>query len=456
MSNSGGIDLQINNDCDLFIDGRPIEERESLEPSDVERGVVLLVASRVVLLLHPACPKAEAESQPERFGLVGDSEGIRQVREEISRVADLDVPVLLRSETGTGKELVARAIHQASRRREKNFLSLNMGALPVNLASAELFGSVKGAYTGSVRSQMGYFFRAHQGSLFLDEIGAAPGEVQVMLLRVLETGELQRVGSQEPQQVDVRLIAATDSDLEAAIKGGTFREPLLHRLAGYEISIPPLRHRRDDFGRLFFHFLRLELQKIGAEHRLSELQGEQPWLPASIVARLACHRWPGNVRQLRNVARQLVIASRGATSVRITPQLEKILREAEAELQHRQQQGKPSGENPSPAFVPAPVAKAKRNKTYRKPGEVSEEELKIALRENRWQLKPTAAQLGVSRPSLYALIEKFPSIRKAGDLSQEEILATKELCGDNLEAIADHLEVSRGGLHLKMKELELL
>src|SRR5262249_34932398 len=156
---------------------------------------------------------------------------------------------------GTGKELVARAIHESGRRRGAVCLSVNMGAIPPSLATSELFGAVRGAYTGAVRDHLGYFQRAHGGTLFLDEIGETPPEVQVMLLRVLEPGEVQRVGSPQTQKVDVRLIAATDADLERALHEGRFRAPLLHRLSGYEIYIPPLRERRDDFGRLLFHFL---------------------------------------------------------------------------------------------------------------------------------------------------------------------------------------------------------
>jgi two-component system, NtrC family, nitrogen regulation response regulator GlnG len=352
--------------------------------------------------------------------------------------------VLLRGETGTGKELVARAIHHASRRRSGPFLSVNMGAVPASLAASELFGSTRGAFTGSVRDQAGFFQRAHDGTLFLDEVGEAPPEVQVMLLRVLETGEVQRVGAAEPQRTDVRLLAATDADLENAIAEGRFRAPLLHRLSGYEIVIPPLRERRDDFGRLLFHFLRQELEAIGEERRLDEQDEDgRPWMPASVVARLAQHSWPGNVRQLLNVARQIVIASRSSEVVEIGPQIEKLLREAA------------SARSAESAAAPEPLPTRRRAEAqeYRSPSAVSEAEVIEALRATRWEVKPAAERLGISRPSLYVLMEKFPSIRTAVDLSRAEILEGRTVCGSDLDALADHLEVSKKGLLQRMKQL---
>ena len=448
----GGLQLSLaETRTRVTADGVPIHEDCIFPGRDVERGIVLELADRVVLLLHtfPANLAQAPAQAPERFGLVGESEAILRVRAEIRRVADLDVPVLLRGETGTGKELVARAIHQASRRQSGPCLCVNMGAVPGSLAASELFGAAKGAFTGSVRDQAGYFQRAHGGTLFLDEIGEAPPEVQVLLLRVLETGEVQRVGGLDPQRVDVRLIAATDANLEQAIEDGRFRAPLLHRLAGYEMLIPPLRERRDDFGRLLFHFLREELRTTGEEHRLLPPAGEgPPWMPASVVARLARYGWPGNVRQIRNAARQIVIDSRASETVQIGPQIEKLLREAAPAM--------PAGMAGAPAFEPpepAPVRKRAEPLPYRSPAGVTEAEVLEALRACRWEMKPAAERLGISRPSLYLLIEKFPSIRKAADLTRAEILEAQSACGGDLEATADRLEVSKKGLQQRMAQL---
>jgi two-component system nitrogen regulation response regulator GlnG len=425
----------------LVAEGVLIPQSGTFTPEEIERGVVLELADRVVLLLH-TLPALLPPFSAEKLGLIGESEGLQRVRHEIRRVADLEVPVLLRGETGTGKELVASAIHEASPRRKGPCLSVNMGAIPASLATSELFGAVKGSYTNSVRDHLGFFQRAHGGTLFLDEIGEASPEVQVMLLRVIETGEIQRVGAPGLQKVDVRLIAATDADLEDAIEAGRFRAPLLHRLSGYELMIPPLRERRDDFGRLFCHFLAEELRTIGEEHRLIPPEDTSPlWLPTSVVARLARYPWPGNIRQLHNTVRQMVIASRASEAVEIGPQIERLLKEV--------------APTPEPEIVAPPPPPRRRAEAgdYRSPAEVTETALMEALRANRWEVKPAAEQLGISRPSLYLLIDKFSSIRKAADLTREEILEARQACGGSLEAMVDHLEVSKKGLLQRITQL---
>jgi len=209
--------------------GAPAEGE--IPASALERGVAILLAERVALLLHllpPALP-----CKPERFGLIGESAALVLLDREIGRASAGATPVLLRGETGTGKELVARAIHTAGSRRDRPYLALNLGAVPPSLATAELFGAARGAFTGADRRRAGYFERADSGTLFLDEVGEAPPEVQVLLLRALESGEIQPVGSEAPVRVDVRIVAATDADLETAVAQGRFRAPLLHRLRGF-------------------------------------------------------------------------------------------------------------------------------------------------------------------------------------------------------------------------------
>ena len=312
----------------IEVDGEPVRTPVELPADRIRDGVVLLLAKRIVLLLHPMDPSPPADIP--RFGMVGDSREILEVRRQILRVADLDVPALVRGETGTGKELVANAIHRASARVEKPFEAVNMGALPPTLAAAELFGVARGAYTGADRKRDGAFVRADHGTLFLDEIGEAPAEVQVLLLRTLETSKVQPVGAEKAYQVNVRVLAATDAQLESEIEAGRFRAPLLHRLSGYEIHLPPLRARRDDIGRLLIHFLRREMETLGEAERLEGgTAGGPAWLPGPLVAKLALYPWPGNVRQLANVARQLVIANRGEPALRITAEIESLLAEAD-------------------------------------------------------------------------------------------------------------------------------
>ncbi len=422
----------------LVVDGMPVDAEWTVPAATLDEGVVLEVAGRIALLLHrrPAAVAGPAFAG----GLVGESPAIEAVREAIARVAPLAVPVLVRGETGTGKELVARALHQGSPRARGPFLAVNLGSLPPSLAAAELFGARRGAYTGSVQDQAGYFVRAEGGTLFLDEIGEAPAEVQVMLLRALETGEIVPVGAQNPRWVDVRIVSATDADLEEFISRGGFRAPLLHRLAGYSIHLPPLRERREDIGRLLAWFLRRELAELtDLGDTLPAAGSAEPWLPVPLVSRLVRYAWPGNVRQLQNVVRQIVIDSRGLTVLRAAPSLNALLPEPAVPA--------PSPAEPGPHPEPMP--------RLRKPSEVSEEELLAALRAHQWNLKATAAALGIARTSLYILLDQSSRVRSASDIPPEEVRAAFARCGGDLEALAAELEISERALRQRLKDLGL-
>ncbi len=430
------------------VDGERLDERRTLSAAEIERGTVVLLGHRVALLFHLDAPMAGGGPA---YGMVGASLEMRRLREEVKIAARLDVPVLLRGESGTGKELLARAIHDASGRRERPYLTLNMAAVPRALAAAELFGAVRGAFTGADRKRQGYFRRAAGGTLFLDEIGETPDEVQPLLLRVLESGEIQTLGSAEPRRVDVRVIAATDADLEARAGGGSFRKALLHRLAGYEIRLPPLRARRSDFGRLLFHFLGRELERLGAADALAGAAADpRPWPPAGLVARLARCEWPGNVRQLKNVARRMAIARVAGTALRLEPEL---LGEPAAGPAAIVREGGPQA--PPPA-VPSPaVPHLGWRPAYRKPSEITDKELLATLRDHRYELKASAEALGVSRGSIYSLIEANPRIRKATELERGEVAAALERAGGEVAAAAVELEVSVHGLRRRVKALLL-
>jgi two-component system, NtrC family, nitrogen regulation response regulator GlnG len=450
-------------------------------------GVPITLADRVVLVLHVVeASESETPGEPEAvrlapplddMRLVGASSKVAAVRRAIAQVADLRVAVLLRGETGTGKELVARALHARSPRRHGPFVSLNLGAIPRELAASELFGAVRGAYTGASRDRRGFFLAASGGTLFLDEIGEASTELQAMLLRVLETGELYPVGASEPIATDVRLISATDANLEAQIQAGSFKAPLLHRLAGHEIHLPPLRERPEDIGPLFLHFVREALAVTDETAVLAPREGRaEPWLPAAIATRLVRFRWPGNVRQLRNVAQQLVVGSRGSRQLRIEPRLLAELdagampAAAERPLAERTLA---DGSTPPPARrepvgTPAIAASAGPLGVEVTPGkspltalvrrrtaELEEPEVVAALRAHQWDLKAAADQLGIPRSSIYDVIERCPSIRTAGQLSLAEIeRAYREHDGD-LGLMAGQLEVSRRALQRRVKELGL-
>jgi two-component system nitrogen regulation response regulator GlnG len=448
----GGIEIRLDEGhTRIALNGEPVDGSRVISLAEIREGAVLEMAGRVVLLLHlfvaPRLPVCEPH------GLVGESSGVAQVRAEIHRVADLAVPVLIRGATGTGKELVAQAIHAASRRSRGPFVSVNLGAIPPSLAASELFGAARGAFTGAVQAQDGYFRKAQGGTLFLDEIGETPQEVQASLLRALEVGEIQPVGAQSALRVDVRVLAATDADLEQRAQAGTFREPLLHRLAGYSIRLPPLRERRDDIGRLLVHFLRQELAATGELEILDRDSSRLLWMKPALVVRLARYDWPGNVRQLRNAVRQLVIGSRGLPQLQSSPGFESLLgggRPVEAAAE-------PPAAAPAlaPVADPAPSSRPAAARR-RKPADISQDELLAVLRAHRWRLKRAAEALGISRPSLYVLIERCPAIRKAGDLKVEEIVLCHRECGGDLDLMVERLRVSRDALHRRIRELGLV
>jgi two-component system, NtrC family, nitrogen regulation response regulator GlnG len=429
----GGLELdRSDSPITVAADGTELRSRRGFSLDELAGGVVLELAGRVALLLHVvSLPLPQA---PPLHGLIGESPAMVRLREEARRVAATDLPVLLQGETGTGKELLARALHDASPRRGGRFVAVNLGALPPALALAELFGAARGAFTGAVHPQEGYFRRAHGGTLLLDEVGEAPPEVQVAMLRALDSGEVSPLGTQASVRVDVRVVAATDADLAARVVAGSFRSPLFHRLAACTLRLPPLRERRDDIGRLLVHFLQATTVAPEAPLRSPAARDEAPRLSSALVARLARHSWPGNVRQLRNVTAQLMLVGRGQTALEPGPEVERLL-----------------GETVAPPASAAPPPARRR----RRPSQVSEEELLAALRASDWELKRAADRLGISRPSLYERITASSRVRTAGALSPEEIARCHRECGGDLSTMAERLEVSRRALGRRVRELGL-
>jgi len=260
---------------------------------------------------HTAPPALLQDLEDDEFeDIVGNSEALREAIARCQEVAPTGASVVLLGETGTGKELFARAVHNRSTRRNRPFVRVNCAALPPTLIESELFGHERGAFTGAVSLRQGRFELADKGTIFLDEIGDLPLEVQAKLLRVLQEGEFERVGSSLSRKVDVRVVAATHHDLDAAMRNGVFRADLYYRLNVFPIALPPLRERTEDIPRLVWYFI---------SRRQRALNRKITRIPAPVFHTLAQHSWPGNVRELENVVERAMIHSTGDTLVLDSP-----------------------------------------------------------------------------------------------------------------------------------------
>src|SRR2546428_2144776 len=244
---------------------------------------------------------ADQDANPRRFEqIIGSSPALESVLEQVERVGPTDSTVLIQGETGTGKELIAKAIHNLSSRCGRPFVRLNCAAIPLDLLESELFGHEKGAFTGAIAQKTGRFELADKGTLFLDEVGDIPLGLQPKLLRVLQEQEFERLGSNKTHKVDVRLIAATHRDLPAMVKQGTFREDLYYRLKVFPIHVPALRQRPEDIPRLVQHFTALYAQRMNRRIDV---------IPPATMDALVRYQWPGNVRELQNFIERAVILS---------------------------------------------------------------------------------------------------------------------------------------------------
>jgi DNA-binding NtrC family response regulator len=340
----------------------------------------------------PVVPTAEAP----RALMLGKSPPMVEIGKQIGKVAGSNAPVLIRGETGTGKELVARAIHTHSPRKSRQFVAMNCTAIPEQLLESELFGHEKGAFTGADKLRKGVFEHANGGTVFLDEVGHMPEPMQAKLLRVLENGEITRVGANEPIKVDVRILSATNRDLEEAIRQGTFREDLFYRLDRLRIRLPPLRERGDDLRLLTDYFIQKSAEGNGRP---------VPTLHPDAWAKLKAYPWPGNIRELTNVLARAVVMCRGR---QILP--------GEIELRPR-----------DPAAVP--------------PSDSSEEGALAGLRQAvRWAWS-------TGQKNLWPLLEKM--------LERELLVhANRELSSNNTE-IGERLGIARGTVIKRLKDYEI-
>jgi two-component system response regulator HydG len=309
---------------------------------------------------------AEGEVVP---GIVFRSSAMRQVLDIVARVAPTDATVLIHGESGTGKELIARAIHRGSRRARRPFVALNCGALPETLLESELFGHVKGAFTGASVNRKGLFEEADGGTVFLDEIGEMTPGLQVKLLRTLQDGEVRAVGSTQPITVDTRVVAATNQNLDVLMRQGRFREDLFYRLNVIAFAIPPLRERREDIPLLVEHFL----------DRFNRKQGRALRLEDDALQLLLGHPWPGNVRELEHALERMVILGEGDT-ITIDDLPSRIANRGEAEL-----------------GAPSRGSLADTEKAH----------IREMLERHGWNYSRTADALGISRTTLWRKLKEY-------------------------------------------------
>jgi DNA-binding NtrC family response regulator len=273
----------------------------------VSPGQVQGILERVIRPAELQAELTDLKHELDRSGRFGEMWGVsgamKRVYEQVSRVAATAVTVLVQGESGTGKELVAQTIHQLSRRRNRPFLAINCGAISPHLMESEIFGHEKGSFTGANRQHQGFFERAHGGTLFLDEVTEMPLDLQVKLLRVLETGTFNRVGSTETQRADVRVIGATNRVPDKAVAEGKLREDLLYRLNVFPIRLPPLRERKEDVALLAEHFL----------GEICKAEGQDKRFTPPAYERMNAYDWPGNVRELRNVVQRAFVMASGTS-----------------------------------------------------------------------------------------------------------------------------------------------
>ncbi len=321
---------------------------------------------------------ADQDANPRRFErIIGDSPALESVLEQVERVAPTDSTVLIQGETGTGKELIARAIHNLSARCGRPFIKLNCAAIPFDLLESELFGHERGAFTGAIAQKIGRFEQADKGTLFLDEVGDIPPGLQPKLLRVLQEQEFERLGSTRTHQVDVRLVAATNRNLVGMVKRNEFRSDLYYRLNVFPIPLPALRERREDIPALVEHFVETYARRM--DKKIEQI-------PPETMSALVSYQWPGNIRELQNFIERSVILTSGNI---LHPPLASLNGAAEAE-----------------SLGPITLEDAER------------EHIRKTLEQTRWVVagpNGAAARLGIKRSTLYFRMQKLGISRAKRD-----------------------------------------
>ena len=398
----------------------------------LEAGLPLALSHTVALVLRRTYVASPQYPDTLDSSLLGSGAVMVRLREDVMRAANSDSDVLIRGETGVGKELVAQAVHRNSARSRGPLVSVNMAAVPASLAGAALFGSARGAFTGADKSRPGYFQEAQGGTLFLDEVGDTPEEVQPLLLRALQQREIQVVGG-DSRKVDVRVISATDALLEGS--SCTFKSALRHRLAAIELRVPSLAEHPEDIGELLFHFLSLACTREGRVGLLPDAQSDARTLAqwADLFHRFACYHWPGNVRQLENFAGQVAVASEHELIVPAPVAAEIYRSKSRAE-----------------AATEEVVNRAARQ---RKPGEITEADFIHAMELGRFEIATVADELGVSRRSIYRRIDASARFKRASEIPMKDIDKALASCGGRLGEAALNLEISASGLRQRLRSV---
>ncbi|MET0265995.1 MAG: sigma 54-interacting transcriptional regulator [Duganella sp.] len=404
----------------IALDGAMLTGATTLGAGTIERGVVLSLGGAVLLCLHWSdhLPRLNTSST-----LLGVSGAVLRMHDAIRQAAGAALPVLLLGETGTGKEVAAHAIHAASQRRQQKLVAVNMATLSESLAAADLFGAVRGAYTGADSARRGWFDEAGNGTLFLDEVGNTPASVQPMLLRVLETGAYRPLGAAADLATGARIIAATDQDL-----GTGFNQALLRRLEGFVIRLPTLRERREDIGLLIRHMIE-QWQLAGNPAAV---------LPTALVESLCRYHWPGNVRQLGMVVRRALIGVAAGQA----PAFDALLPGADADA-----------DADATVRLPLPARPAGRRLRL---SELDHEAVLDALESNGWRVGAAAQALSVSRPSMYKLIDDHPDIRAAAAIPLDELRRVVAQCGDDIGCCARALKTPSEALRRHLRGVGLL
>ena len=433
----GGLDIFTPEQAGITIPGQSLRTEYAFSEEAAGRGIPLVLNERIVVLVHRRPPHSAPPKDD--LGILGASPQIAALREAIARHATTAHPALVRGESGTGKELVARALHRLGRPRGP-FVAESVAPIQEGPWKSTLFGHEQGAFTDARSTHRGLFEQADRGVLFLDEIAEARPDLQAGLLRVVEQKEIRRQGSTRAVAVDVRLVTATDQPLDTRVADGRFREQLYQRLAAVELHTPPLRHRREDIGRLLYHFLALELGE-DADRRLWPLQRRGlTWLPAGFVADLACAPWAGNVRALKTVAYRLASWGRRLERLPEGPEWDAILKFANRRVRTRP--------NKAEVSAPQPASPVRAE-------ELSDEAVDQALLQAGGVAALAARRLGIPRSTLLSLMKRRPDFAGADQLTQEAIADAIENQGARLSIVAAHFGLRPSAVLRRMKRLRM-